>query len=139
METSVFTDRSKKPDDKRLVKAIGKSSPHWTAIKAHIAKKHGEALELWKYYGPKAGWVLRIMLKKRNVFFLTPLKGTFRITFVFRDKVVSAIEKSRLPAALRNDLKDARRYAERRALRLEVKTQKDATSVKKLIDIKLAN
>jgi hypothetical protein len=139
METSVFADRSKKPDDKRLVKAIGKSGPHWTAIKAHIVKKHGEALEHWKYYGPKAGWVLRVLLKKRNLFFLTPLKGYFRVTFVFRDKAGLAVEKSRLPAAVRNELKEARRYAEGRALRLEVKSQMDLTSVKKLIDIKVAN
>jgi hypothetical protein len=139
METSVFTDRSKKPDDKRLVKTIGKSGTHWTAIKAHISKKHGEPLEQWKYYGPKAGWVLKVLLKKRNLFFLTPLKGYFRVAFVFRDKAATAVEKSRLPAAIRNELKEARRYAEGRALRLEVKSPKDATHVRKLVDIKIAN
>jgi hypothetical protein len=139
METSVFTDRSKKPDGKRLVKALGKSGPHWTAIKAHITKKHGEALEEWKYYGPKAGWVLKVLLKKRNLFFLTPLKGYFRVAFVFGDKAALAVEKSRLRAAVRKDLREARRYAEGRALRLEVKSPQDATSVKKLIDIKIAN
>lgn len=139
METSVFTDRSKKPDDKRLNKAIGESKAHWAAIKAHLEKKHGEAVEVWKFYGPKAGWVLKVLRKKRNVFFLTPLKGYFRVAFVFGEKAVSAVEKSSLPAALKKELKEARKYVEGRALRIEVKRPKDATNTKKLIDIKIAN
>ncbi len=138
METSVFTDRSKKPDNRRLNRAIGESGQHWTAIKTHIVKKHGEALEEWKYYGPKAGWVLKVLLKRRNAFFLTPLKGYFRIAFVFGDKAVAAVEKSNIRAAVKKDLKEAHRYVEGRALRIEVKNQKDVAAVKKLVDIKIA-
>lgn len=139
METSVFTDRAKKPDEKRLVRTIKESGPHWKTIKTHITKKHGEGIEQWKYYGPKAGWVLKVLLKKRNLFFLTPLKGYFRVTFVFGDKAASAVATSNLPAAIRNELRDARRYVEGRALRVEVKRQVDARYVKKLIDIKIAS
>ncbi len=139
METSVFSDGAKEPDEKRLLRTIKDCKPHWTAIKAHIAKNHGEAIEDWKYYGPKAGWVLKVLLKKRNLFFLTPLKGYFRATFVLGDKAASAIEKSNLPASIKNELKEARRYPEGRALRVEVKRQVDARYVKKLIDIKLAS
>jgi hypothetical protein len=139
METSVFTDRLKKPDNRRLNRAIGESGEHWKAIKTHIVKKHGEALEEWKYYGPKAGWVLKVLLKRRNLFFLTPLKGYFRIAFVFGDKAVSAVEKSNIRAAVKRDLKEARRYVEGRALRIEVKRQKDVAAVKKLVDIKIAS
>jgi hypothetical protein len=138
METSVFTDRLKKPDTRRLNRAMGESGAHWTAIKTHIAKKHGEALEEWKYYGPKAGWVLKVLLKKRNLFFLTPLKGYFRVTFVFGEKAASAVEKSNLPTTIKKNLRDARRYVERRGLRLEVKSERATRNVKKLIDIKLA-
>jgi hypothetical protein len=139
METSVFADGSKKPDNKRLLRAIGKSGPHWTAIKTHIVKKHGEPLELWKYYGPKAGWVLKVLLKKRNLFFLTPLKGYFRIAFVFGEKAATAVEKSNLPATIKKNLRDARRYVEGRGLRIEVKSERAARNVKKLIDIKIAS
>jgi hypothetical protein len=139
MDTSVFPDKSKKPDTRRLNKALGESAPYWKAIQAYIIKKHGEALEEWKYYGPKAGWVLKVLLKRRNLFFLTPLKDYFRITFVFGDKAASAVEKSNLRAAVKKDLRDARRYVEGRALRIEVKRQKDVASITKLIDIKIAS
>jgi hypothetical protein len=139
MDTSVFPDRSKKPDTRRLNRAIGESGPCWKAIKAHITEKHGKATEEWKYYGPKAGWVLKVLLKRRNLFFFTPLEGYFRVTFVFSDKAAAAVEKSNLRAALKKDLRDARRYVEGRALRIEVKRQKDVASIKKLVDIKIAS
>jgi hypothetical protein len=139
MDTSVFPDKSKKPDARRLNRAIGESGPCWTAIKAHITEKHGKATEEWKYYGPKAGWVLKVLLKRRNLFFFTPLEGYFRVTFVFGDKAATAVEKSNLRAAIKKDLRDARRYVEGRALRIEVKRQKDVASIKKLVDIKIAS
>lgn len=139
METSVLTDRSKKPDNRRLNRAIGESGPCWKALKAYILKKHGEPIEEWKYYGPKAGWVLKVLLRKRNLFFLTPLKGYFRIAFVFGDRAASIVEKSNVPAAVKKDLKETRRYAEGRALRIEVKRQKHVPAVKKLIDIKISS
>jgi hypothetical protein len=82
--------------------------------------------------------VLKVLLKKRNLFFLTPLKGYFRVTFVFGEKAASAVEKSNLPTTIKKNLRDARRYVERRGLRLEVKSERAARNVKKLIDIKLA-
>jgi hypothetical protein len=139
MDTSVFPDRSKKPDARRLNRTLGESRPYWAAIKAYIIEKHGKALEEWKYYGPKAGWVLKVLLKRRNLFFFTPLQGYFRVTFVFGDKAASTVEKSNLRAAIKKDLRDARRYVEGRALRIEVKRQQDVASIKKLIDIKIAS
>lgn len=138
METSVFIDRSKKPDIRQFNRAIGESKPFWTAIKAHIEKKHGEVLEVWKYFGPKVGWVLKAQIKKRNLFFLTPLKGYFRITFVFGNKAAAAVEKSNVSAALKEELREARKYVEGRALQIEVKRQKDTAGVRKLVDIKIA-
>jgi hypothetical protein len=139
MDTSVFPDSSKKPDARRLNRAIGESGSCWAAIKAHITEKHGKATEEWKYYGPKAGWVLKVLLKRRNLFFFTPLEGYFRVTFVFSDKAAAAVEKSNLRAAIKKDLRDARRYVEGRALRIEIKRQKDVASIKKLVDIKIAS
>jgi hypothetical protein len=40
---------------------------------------------------------------------------------------------------MKNELKNARKYAEGRAIRIEVKSRKDLEHVKKLIDIKISN
>jgi signal transduction histidine kinase len=139
METNVFMDKSIQPDDRRLAHVLGEKATFWETIKQHIAQKHGEVTEEWKFYNTKSGWTLKVLLKKRNLFFFTPLSGYFRLAFVFGDKAVSAVEKSDLPEALKNELKNARKYAEGRGIRIEVKSRKDVEHVKKLIDIKVGN
>jgi hypothetical protein len=139
METIVFTDKSVKTNDRRLSQALGEKAKLWEAIKQHIKQEYGEATEEWKFYNPKSGWTLKVLLKKRNLFFFAPLDGFFRIAFVFGDKAVSAVEKSDLPEEIKNELRNARKYAEGRGIRIEVKLRKDVENVKKLIDIKVAN
>jgi hypothetical protein len=70
METSVFADKSIKPNDSRLSHALGEKATLWEAIKQHTGQEYGEATEEWKFYNPKSGWTLKVLLKKRNLFFL---------------------------------------------------------------------
>ena len=139
MESSVFVDKSIQPDNDRLSQVLGETGKFWEAIKNHIKENHGDVTEEWKFYSPKYGWTLKMLLKKRNLFFFTPLDGYFRLGFVFGDKAVSVIEKSDLPGDIITELKNARKYAEGRGLRIEIKNQEDVENVKKLIDIKISN
>ncbi len=139
METRAFTDKSVKPNASRLSQTLGEKVKLWEAIKEHIKQNHGEVREEWKFYNPKSGWTLKVLLKKRNLFFFTPLDGYFRVAFVFGDKAVSAVDESDLPEDIKTELKNARKYAEGRGIRIEIKFQKDVENVKKLIDIKVAN
>ncbi len=139
METSVFTDKSAKPDNLKLTKAIGDTAKFWAAIKKHIEDTYGAWNEEWKFYGASSGWTLKVLLKKRNLFFFTPLSGYFRVAFVFGDRAVGAVEKSDLPTDLIETLRNARKYAEGRGIRVEVRSLKDVESVNKLIDIKVQN
>ena len=137
MSSSVFAEKSIQPDDQMLAEALGRAYPLWIEIKSHIQAEYGELVEEWKHYGPKSGWILKSLNKKRNLFFLTPCQGYFRIAFVFGDKAVAAIEKSDLPAAMIEEIRAAKKYAEGRGLRLEVKKRSDVKNVKKLIAIKV--
>jgi hypothetical protein len=139
METNAFMEKSIQPDGRRLTHALGERAILWETIKNHIAQKHGEVNEEWKFYNTKSGWTLKVLLKKRNLFFFVPLQGSFRLAFIFGDKAVAAVAKSDLPEAIKNEIKNARKYAEGRGLRIEVKSQKDVEHVKKLIDIKVGN
>ena len=139
MSANVFIDKLAKPDDQALVSALGKTYPLWEEIEKHVATAHGESIEEWKYYGPKSGWTLKTLHKKRNLFFFTPCQGYFRIALVFGDRAVAQILTSDLPTAIIEEVKNAKRYAEGRGLRVEVKTRRDVESVKKLIAIKVMN
>jgi signal transduction histidine kinase len=139
VESSIFTDKSVQPDNYSLAQVLGENRNFWEAMKQHIREKHGDVIEQWKFYSTKYGWTLKTLLKKRNLFFFTPLDGYFRIGFVFGDKAVAVIENSDLPGDIINELKNARKYAEGRGIAIEVKNQGDVENVKKLIDIKINN
>ena len=139
MSASLFDDNSVKPDEKALLKAIGKTAGYWKKIKSNLENEYGELNEDWKYYGQKTGWLLKVLRKKRNLFFCIPLKGSFQITFVFGEKAVSAVQNSDLPEPIKLELKNARKYAEGRGLRIDVKSAKDVKNIQKLVQIKVKN
>jgi hypothetical protein len=59
--------------------------------------------------------------------------------FVFGEKAVTAAEQSTLPESILDMIRNARKYAEGRGIRFEVRGQEDVENVKKLIEIKMAN
>jgi len=139
MSSSIFPDKSTQPDGRMLAEALGRAYSLWAEIKSHIQAEYGELVEEWKYYSPKSGWILKSLNKKRNLFFFTPCQKYFRISFVFGDKAVAAIEKSDLPAAMIEEIKKAKKYAEGRGLRLEIRKRGDMEYLKKLVAIKVMN
>ena len=100
MQEHFFIDKSIKPDNQKLSKALGASYKYWEEIKKSLTDEYGELIEEWKYYGQKMGWTLKLLLKKRNLFFFAAYDKYFRIAFVFGDKAVAVIEKSDLPKNL---------------------------------------
>jgi hypothetical protein len=139
MSDNVFLDKQPKPEDRALARALGKTFDLWVEIRDSVGTEHGPVVEEWKYYGAKYGWTLKTLRQKRNLFFFTPCQGYFRISFAFGDKAVAAMETSGLPAAMIAGIKNTKKYAEGRGLRIEVKTRRDVEHVKKLIAIKVAN
>ncbi|TAK58274.1 MAG: DUF3788 family protein [Bacteroidetes bacterium] len=137
METSIFTNKSVVPDNASLAGALGSSFKYWVTIKQHVEETYGECVEEWKFYSQKSGWTLKLLHKKRNFFFFTPLKNYFRLGFVFGDKAVAEIERSDLPKSIIDELVNAKKYAEGRGVRIEVKTKKDVAIVKKLVEVKM--
>lgn len=136
---SVFLDKAKQPDEKALKEALGTTYKFWDEIKNSIVKEFGAVTEEWKFYGAKSGWTLKLLLKKRNLFFFGAYENYFLIAFVFGDKAVAEVEKSSLPAHLIEELKNAKKYAEGRGLRLEIRKKSDVENVIQLLRIKVKN
>ena len=130
-------DKSVKPEEKSLLKALGNTGTLWTKLRTNLEDELGELIEDWKFYSKKSGWTLKLLQKKRNLFFMMPHSGYFRITFVFGDKAVSKVEKSNLPGDSIETLLNAKKYMEGRGLTVEVKNAKDLKNVETLVAIKL--
>jgi len=139
MSISYFDDKTKKPTGVDLAKALGSKYQLWETIQKHIQENYCATVAEWKFYSQKYGWSMKLLLKKRNLFFFGPRDGYFIIAFVFGDKTVSALEKSSLPKEIIDEVVNARKYVEGRGLRIEIKKKKDVENILKLIEIKVAN
>ncbi|MCK4943987.1 MAG: DUF3788 domain-containing protein [Candidatus Aminicenantes bacterium] len=139
MSASIFDDKSIEPNEKMLSEVLGNTYKLWQEIQKHLQSEYGDLVEEWKYYGQKSGWLKKTLKKKRNLFFFTPFKNYFRITFVFGARAVAEVEKSDLPESIKETLKNARKYAEGRGLSIEVKFPEDVQNIIKLVAIKVNN
>ena len=81
---------------------------------------------------------MKNMRKKKNVFWLSILKETFRTTFYFTDGAAKAIEDSTIPAEMKKQFKDGKHYGKIRGLTVLFKYKKDIETAKALLAIKLS-
>ncbi|MFC1683404.1 DUF3788 family protein [Candidatus Zixiibacteriota bacterium] len=139
MSISSFDDKTNKPANDTLFKVLGASGKYWRQLKKHLEENYGPITEDWKFYSQQSGWTLKMLRKKRNLFFFTPLKGHFQLTFIFGDRAVAAVEKSELPKDMIDKLKKAKKYMEGRGLQVEIKSREDLEKVKKLVETKVSN
>jgi Protein of unknown function (DUF3788) len=139
MSASVFDDKTVQPDNESLLGAMGKTAKHWQKIRTNLENEYGALIEEWKFYGPKTGWLLKVLRKKRNLFFLIPLQDSFHISFTFGEKAVAAVLEGVFPDEVKEELKNARKYAEGRGVRIDVKTAQIAKTILKLVAVKVDN
>ncbi len=140
MAWSAFDDKAEQPTDRGVAAVLGvRVNANWDRLKASIAKTYAPLIETWKFSGKAYGWSLQLKQKKRAVVYMTPCRGFFRAAFAFGEKAANAAHEAGLPAAALKIIHDAPKYAEGRAVRIEVRTKKDVTLVEKLAAIKMAN
>jgi len=137
MNTDFIFDKTKEPDQATVLKVLAESAGLWTEFKSYLIEIAGPVKEEWKFYGQKLGWTMKVLLGKRNLFFMKPGDSFFAIAFVFGDRAVDAASESNLPESVKSSLLDSKKYMEGRGLRLEVKTSVELDIVKKLTEIKL--
>ena len=137
---NAFIGLKRPPTDEELEAALGRPAKAlWDKLLARLTEEHGLHVSEWNSYSPKAGWSLRVKKAERNILYLGPLQGTFRIAFVLGDKAVKAARASGLPPEVLQNLSESRRYAEGTALRLNISGPRDIDTVVTLAAIKLAN
>jgi hypothetical protein len=139
METAnAFIGKTTRPTEAELEAALGSTAALWKQLVSWMAEQ-GAAIQEWNSYSPKAGWALRLKQKKRNIVYLAPCAGHFRIAFIFGDRAVAAAREGNLSKSTLKLLDEAPRYPEGTGLRLMVKAAKDLAAIKRLALIKMAN
>ena len=88
---------------------------------------------------PSGAGPLRLKQKKRTVLYMTPCNRHFVVGFALGEKAVKAAHAGPLPSSILAIIDEAPRYAEGRAVRVEVKTKSDLEAVKQLAAVKMAS
>ena len=139
MAYSAFDDKDLEPRDSDLVATLGDSWNLWGELES-LVEEHFQPLSVdWVFSGRKWGWSLRLKRKKRTVLYMTPRSGHFVVGFALGQKAVDAAHKSDLPQATLEMIDGSQKYAEGRAVRLEVRTGHDLCTAARIAAIKMEN
>jgi uncharacterized protein DUF3788 len=139
MALSAFDDKSRQPSDQQLTAILGSSSVPWNELRRVIASRFDPVSEEWGFTSKSTGWGLRLKQKARIILYMTPCRGYFLVSFALGEKAVKAAHESDLPIAILKIIDSAKKYAEGRGVRLEIRNSDEVESVAKLAAIKIAN
>ena len=141
MEKSVLSDPLIEPNEEILFLIIGDKSILWQKIMDYLHVNHSDVSELWRYYNDGKSWLFRTLKKKKTIFWIKVLEGTFRVGFYFSDKAESLIEHSDLPEKIKDNFRNANKISMGkgaiRSIAIEMKDNKDVENIIKLIELKL--
>jgi hypothetical protein len=136
METIVLTDRLTTPTDELIFSIIGDKRIFWQRIINYLHDNHTDISEVWRFYDDGKCWLFRTLKKKKTIFWIGILDGTFRVTFYLADKAVPLIAQSNLPENIKTEYMNAKSI-KFRSITIKMDVAEDAENVIKLIEIKL--
>jgi hypothetical protein len=135
---SIFTDKATIPTQKDLEIALGVTYNIWQHLSDFTKKQYPDAIEEWNFSSEKFGWSFRLKDEKRVIIYLLPRDQYFKVAFVFGDKATDAILESTIVDSIKTEIKAAKKYAEGRGIRIDIKDQMLVADIEKLIAIKVA-
>ena len=137
--TSIFTDKTKVPNEAELKNALGDTFILWEQLVAFTKSINPKAFEEWKYSGVKYGWSFRVNDQKRVIIYLLPRDHYFKIAFVFGQKATDKVLESNVAQVFKDELRAAEVYAEGRGIRIDVKDDSNMKDFLPLISIKISS
>jgi len=138
MEPPVLTDKDEFPSEEVIASHLGKRMALWNAVFEFIHAEHVDFEKRWRYYNDGKSWLLNVSRKKKTVFWLSVIRGTFRITAYFTDKAAESIAASPLSAELKERFVAARAMGKLRGITITFRKKSDVEDAKILIALKLA-
>jgi len=136
LDKTVLHDETLFPSDEVILSHLGKSGNLWTSFFKALDDEHPDFSREWKYYNDGKSWLMKVQQKKKTVFWLSLIPGSFRITFYFTDRAGDAVKASPIPEELKSQFLEGKRYNKIRGLTVTFKNKKDIEVAKALIEIK---
>lgn len=138
MDAPILSDKSQFPADQVIFSHIGKSKKLWDSLFQYLANEHPDFTREWRYYHDGKSWLMKVQHKKKTVFWLSIIKGSFRTTFYIHEKAKKMIEDSPISPELKDQYRAGKNFGKIRGIRVVYKNKKDVEYAKELIGIKLS-
>ena len=138
-DISIFQNKTITPTDNDLVEKLDSTYKLWIQLQNFVLSKYPDGLSEWNYPGKKYGWSFRIKDKRRAIIYFLPRDKYFKVAFVFGQKATDSVMVSDILPEITTDLMQARKYAEGRGIRIDIKNELRIPDIQKLIEIKMAN
>ncbi len=135
---SAFGDKSQPPSKVQLVRTLAAAAPVWERLVAHVTQACPKVVQQWSFAGAKFGWSMRLRSQDRIVLYLIPQAGRILVGIVLGARAVATVADTDLPAAVREAIAAAPRYAEGTGVRLPVSSPEELPAIFSLVAAKLA-
>jgi len=137
MDTPILSDKSQFPTDKVIFSHLGKSKVLWDSLFQYLTREHPDLTQEWRYYNDGKRWLMKVQHKKKTVFWLSILEGSFRTTFYVPEKAKQMVEGSTISDELKDQFR-GKSWGNLQCIRVVYKNKKDLQYAKDLIGIKLS-
>lgn len=138
-DISIFPEKEVKPTENELSEKLQDQYLLWKQIHDLVLEKYPDGVKEWNYPGKKYGWSFRIKDKKRAIIYFLPRDRYFKVAFVFGQKAFDIVMESDISEQIKNDLRNAKKYAEGRGVSIDVRDLSVVSDIEQLIEIKLSN
>ena len=136
MEPQILNDKDQFPTNEIIFSHIGKTKKMWETLFNTIHQTYPGYTEEWRNYNEGKSWLLKITNKKKTVCWMSIIQNGFRMTFYFTDKAEPLILDSDIPANLKEQFINGKRYNKIRGLTILFREKKDLDTAKTLFTIK---
>lgn len=136
---NAFLGKTIEPSASEVESALGPAAPAWRELLNWLREEQKLSDQEWTSYSPKYGWTLRVKRKQRNIVYMAPGSGCFRVSFILGDRAVAAAHASKLPKAVLKALDESPKYPEGTGLRLVVSKAGELGAIRELTRVKLTH
>jgi hypothetical protein len=139
MIPNAFIGWTQAPSAGELSAALGPAKALWERLLEDLGTELDLVDQEWKCSGRKYGWSLRLKQGKRNILYLSPCQGCFRVAFILGDRALAVARSSGFSDRFLQLIDEAPRYPEGTGIRLDLAGPEDLPGIKTLAHIKLKN
>ena len=132
-----FLDKSTRPGEDEILRALGLAAPIWLDICKYIRSHYAEVPEMI-FFTKNYGWSVRYRKSKKTLCYLFPERNAFSVLIVLGSKEAVRAEDMahKMNEAVRRVLEDTEQLHDGRWLWIRVTEASDCASLKVLLSAK---